>query len=469
MGFRVWNVASLFWGLNGADAWRRSGLTLTLCTRKCAPRVPLAWRLIDVLTLCIALSCTAGALAQAAGDTVVVGPAGQSASTEGGSEGEPVTRQGRDTEPPAAEAAMQRRFNELKGELLEERSKSIDRWLVVIGLVLTFFGIVVAIAGLWAFGRFRNIEADARESAEAAGTHAEAARQLVGEIAQHKSESEQQLELIHRVTAEVAQDEPQQASMAAEAVQEDPGASPIDKAVGRAIGLQASGHTDDAIELWRCIARIAKEANDHKLNARAHYSIAFLSMDGDPEDAITEFDRAIELDPRNLKAYGNRGVSKAGLGRYEDAIADYDWVIELDPGNAKGYHNRGNAKHALGRYEDAIADFDKALDLDSSRGLSYVSRGNAKHALGRHEDAIADFDKALGLDPGYLNAYGNRGLLKAGLGRHEDAIADFDRVIQLDPGDAKGYHNRGDAKSALGRETEAEVDFEAARRAREHS
>ncbi len=46
---------------------------------------------------------------------------------------------------------IQRHFNELRGELLDKRAVSIDRWLSVIAIVLTFFGVVVAVAGYIGF------------------------------------------------------------------------------------------------------------------------------------------------------------------------------------------------------------------------------------------------------------------------------------------------------------------------------
>ena len=97
-------------------------------------------------------------------------------STDGGlpsdreiPEQQPLAEGARSTESRNQEVAMQRRLEEVRRELLDERGKSIDRWLMVIGLVLTFFGIVIAITGLWAFDRFRKIEAEARGSATVAG------------------------------------------------------------------------------------------------------------------------------------------------------------------------------------------------------------------------------------------------------------------------------------------------------------
>ena len=61
---------------------------------------------------------------------------------------------------------IQTRFNEIQSELLDQRALFIDRWLAVIAIVLTFFGVVVAIAGFMGFKRFRDIEKDAKTSAE---------------------------------------------------------------------------------------------------------------------------------------------------------------------------------------------------------------------------------------------------------------------------------------------------------------
>ena len=70
----------------------------------------------------------------------------------------------RPTVPALVEVELQRRFNELRRELLDDRAKLVDWWLVAIAIVLTFFGIVVAIAGFMGFRRFREIETEAKNS-----------------------------------------------------------------------------------------------------------------------------------------------------------------------------------------------------------------------------------------------------------------------------------------------------------------
>ena len=49
----------------------------------------------------------------------------------------------------------------------------------------------------------------------------------------------------------------------------------------------------------------------------------------------------------NALFYKDRGNSKYKLTRYEEAILDYDKAIELDPSYAVAYYNRGISKKKL--------------------------------------------------------------------------------------------------------------------------
>ena len=117
---------------------------------------------------------------------------------------------------------------------------------------------------------------------------------------------------------------------------------------------------------------------------------------GRHEEAIHDFDKAIELDSQNSYAYNLRGFSKAELGKHEEAIHDFDKAIELDePQDTYAYHNRGLSKAKLGRHEEAIHDFDKFIELDPQESLSLRRRGELFEKLGQTEKAIADYQTAL--------------------------------------------------------------------------
>ena len=68
----------------------------------------------------------------------------------------------------------------------------------------------------------------------------------------------------------------------------------------------------------------------------------------------------------DAEAYNNRAVAKERTGDYKDAIADYDKAIEINPKFAEAYYNRGIAKESTGDYKGAIADWGKAIELNPS-------------------------------------------------------------------------------------------------------
>ena len=299
--------------------------------------------------------------------------------------------------PPATEVEIQRRFNELKSELLDDRADSIEWWLAVVAIVLTFFGIVVAIGGFFGIWIFRDIVADARESAnEAKEIVAEArksaeatdqvaidarkstedAKELVEEIKGYRDEVKD----IRDETAETAADEPERVRQVAEDTRKNPQASPMDIAIANAISLQQEGKLEDAIDKWRGIANVM-EGIDDNLASGAWVSVGYLlGQQGKNEEVIDACDKAIGLKPDFAKAYNNLGVAKKGLGQYEAAIVDYDEAIRLDSNYALAYGNRGVAYLELGNKEAARRDFEKALELAHNAGDDKVAK-NAEQEL----------------------------------------------------------------------------------------
>ena len=101
---------------------------------------------------------------------------------------------------------IEKRFNSLRSELLDQRANSIDTWLATLALILTFFGIVVAIAGFFGFSRFRQIEGEARRNAKAAEDFAAQARKSTEEIIKNREKSE---DIIKTLTANAAAENPE--------------------------------------------------------------------------------------------------------------------------------------------------------------------------------------------------------------------------------------------------------------------
>lgn len=102
---------------------------------------------------------------------------------------------------------------------------------------------------------------------------------------------------------------------------------------------------------------------------------------------------------REAKTFFDRGLEYFNQNRYEDAIAEFSRAIELNPKNHKAYTVRGELKEKQRDLEGALSDFNQAIDLDPKYGPAYLERGEIKTARADYQGAMADYLKALELDP----------------------------------------------------------------------
>ena len=163
----------------------------------------------------------------------------------------------------------------------------------------------------------------------------------------------------------------------------------------------------------------------------------------------------------NASDYFRRAERAYSEAQYEEAILNYDKAIELDSQNSGYYEWRGYAKRALGRNNDAIDDFNKIVEIDGSP-YAYEVRGKALLRLKRHQQAITDFSKMIEIAPDVPFGYMRRGNAKCELGQYQKAIADFDTVLQIDPSDIFTYRLRGNAKEQIRDLEGAKADFQKA-------
>ncbi len=171
-------------------------------------------------------------------------------------------------------------------------------------------------------------------------------------------------------------------------------------------------------------------------------------------DAIKDFDEAISLKPDYAHAYYNRGTARKNLGDmtlnpdqkmkiFRDALDDYNKAIILIPDFDKAFHNRGIIYDNLGQFDLAMKDFEKALEIAPNNFEIFINRGVVYGKMNLLDKAIDDFNRAIKLNPRNSSAYSNRGLANNIAGNTEAALADYNKAIELEPGFATAYSNRG--------------------------
>ena len=193
-------------------------------------------------------------------------------------------------------------------------------------------------------------------------------------------------------------------------------------------------------------------AREHLTQANASY------IAREYEEALSEYDRALELRPDDPSTLYNKGTTLADLHRHEDALATFNRALELRPGHPSTLYNRGILLRKLGRQEEALADYDRSLELRPDHPDTLMNRGNVLGDLRRYQEALGDYNRSLTLRPDDPTALMNRGITLVNLQHRDEALADFNRSLELRPDDPDALMNRGSTLHQLGRDEDAFAD-----------
>ncbi len=131
-----------------------------------------------------------------------------------------------------------------------------------------------------------------------------------------------------------------------------------------------------------------------------------LARQGKTLDAINVYSMALRFDNRFLLAHVNRGLAYVTLKDYAKAVTDFEDAINLSPREAPLYVKRGIAQGALADWPAAIKSYSEAIRLDpkyvdayKNRAIVYQKLGDAQHAA---EDEQTAKELAMAGDNGSL-------------------------------------------------------------------
>ncbi|BAY20276.1 TPR repeat-containing protein [Calothrix sp. NIES-2100] len=96
----------------------------------------------------------------------------------------------------------------------------------------------------------------------------------------------------------------------------------------------------------------------------------------------------------NTEADLKRGIERLEKEDYQGAIDEFNKVLEIEPKNIYAYVGRGAAKMYLKQYQSAKSDFDTALEITPDISLAYYFRGITNYVLQDKPAAMSD-DKPL--------------------------------------------------------------------------
>ena len=152
------------------------------------------------------------------------------------------------------------------------------------------------------------------------------------------------------------------------------------------------------------------------------------------EEAVTEFQRAVELDAGYTAARLNLGYLYDRLERVEEAMTEYRKVIELDPGNLLARNNLGVLYNRKGLHEEAVREFEEVLRLNPSDASARKNLEVAKSNSGivqEREARIAEARKEVEANPTSPRASYNLARIYASFDEKDKAMQWIARALEL--------------------------------------
>lgn len=176
------------------------------------------------------------------------------------------------------------------------------------------------------------------------------------------------------------------------------------------------------VEVQKKLAAIGKAFN----NGKAAYT------QGQYQEALKFFNKALELDSTFSKAHYMKGLTLKKLRKYNEAIAAYQAAIRHDPTYDEAYFALGKIYSAIGKVDDAIATYQKAVENNPTSYKAYYEMGvlylNKKK---NYRKAAEAFRQATQIRPDYEKAFYSLGVSLTELRKYNDAIMALESAVAL--------------------------------------
>ena len=179
-------------------------------------------------------------------------------------------------------------------------------------------------------------------------------------------------------------------------------------------------------------------------------------------DLETLWRATIAKNPVSWLAHNNLGYVLRQKGQVDEAMVQYQKALEIDPGYANAHYNFGNALFQKGRLDEAMEHYQKALEIQPQYAEAHNNLGNVLRQKGRVDEAIIQYQKALKIEPDFVMAHYNLGMVLAQKGLADEAITQYQEALAIQPEDADGQINLGIALFKNGRVDEAIARFQKA-------
>ena len=150
------------------------------------------------------------------------------------------------------------------------------------------------------------------------------------------------------------------------------------------------------------------------------------------DQAVDYFTQGVQRN-RTSDAYHQRAVMWVSMKKYDQAVADFDDAIQRDTQNVALYNARGNALRITGKLDRALSDFNEVIRRNVRHPAVYTNRGLVWFDKGEYDQALDDYTQALRLDSKFAPAWEAGGTARQAQGNYFKAVQNFSKAVEADP------------------------------------
>lgn len=198
----------------------------------------------------------------------------------------------------------------------------------------------------------------------------------------------------------------------------------------------------DSTETHLKLARTYEQMNDFNSSLK-EYDYA-LANSAEREDILNSLERIwqkkVDEYPQDAEAHANLGVVLQKQKRYIEALTEYQKAEQLNPSNLNTKINIGTLFQEQKKYNEAINTYDNILKIQPYNAKVLVYKAECLKALNRNEEAVNLYKTALNIEPKNTQIKAQLyDLLKDSMST-EELLAFLYKNVQNSPMNADSYY-----------------------------
>lgn len=217
---------------------------------------------------------------------------------------------------------------------------------------------------------------------------------------------------------------------------------------------QLNENPDEAISNYQS----AIEDNPRLLNAYIYMGDLLQAL-GRVNEAENVFRRALEANGDQSTLLVGLGISLQSQEKFKDSMTVFQRVVELEPDNAIAHNNLGTALAEQGRLEEAIVSCRRAVEINPGFVEACDNLGHILHLQKKWDEAITWYRRVLNIAPDFAQTHCHLGAALNDIGKFGEGAESCRRALELRPDDPIAHNNLGVSLHGLGRWEEAAKSF----------